>query len=310
MLHNNIVIFLKSISFIYKEQSSGWVQILCPFCDDATRKSGRIDHGHYHFSDLTNYAHCFRCDHRNSLSRDLISLGFNDAESLFTLTKSNTNNFQYYSNKLSKNKGQLADIHKYLANYYEEFKQQYPDKFNEFLSYIYSRCLGIDPIKFLIKPTIQDNYLLAGFYNINGQEVTNRYITYHKSRRYLIPANKAKPYYFFQDLYQISEFSQINICEGAFDLINLHEYSDLNGFFIAIGGKQFPKILKELITAYLLIGTYTINIILDNDKGINLYKLKTPCKAIVAQLNPYIRLRFYMPMLSKDVSELVNLEEI
>lgn len=313
MLPIQITTFISSFSFIYKDNGNGWVTVLCPFCDDATRKSGKISHGHFNISVNFNYCHCFRCDYSNSFSKALISLGFNDKESLSLISRNNTNNFQYYINKFNTKNSKIENPILLLEKYYENFKQQNPNRFNEFLKYIDTRCGSIDPINFLLKPFInKDNYLLCGFYNINGQEVTYRFITQHPKFRYFIPPNKVKPYYFFQDIYEINNYKEITICEGAFDLINLYRYNTMikNSFYIAIGGKQFRKILKELITNYLLIGNYTFNIVLDNDLNFKPSKLISSCKDIVQQLNPYCKVNFFIPSLSKDVSDLMYLEKI
>lgn len=311
MLTENIVYFLQSISSIYKELNNGWVQILCPFCDDSTRKNTKISHGHFYIAKTTNYCHCFRCEYQNSLSRALTSLGFSDKASLLILTQNNTNNFYYFKNKL-KTVDKIHNIFNFLDDYYVKFKSNHPNEFDEFLKYIYSRCSDINPIEFLIQPIIKDGYLLAGFYNINGQYVTGRYITKHPKFRYLNENNAVKPYYFFQDIYNISDYSNIVICEGAFDLINLYRYYKHfnNAFYIAIGGKQFNKILKELLTSYLLIGNYHFNIILDNDLNMKSTKLINSCSNTIQSLNPFATISFFIPSLYKDVSDLVQLEKL
>lgn len=313
MLPTDIILFLQSISYIYKDKNNGWVEIFCPYCDDSTRRSGRLSHGHFSISTTFNFCRCFRCDYTGSLNRTLISLGFNNKESLSLISKNNSNNFQYYNNRISTNNNKIEHIYTHLETYYQQFMESNPLQFSQFLEYIYHRCLSIDPIKFLIKPVIMDNrYLLAGFYNINGQEVTYRYITNHPKFRYYIPKSKVKPYYFFQDIYNLGNYKNIVISEGAFDLINTYKYTTTfdDAFYIAIGGKQFRKIIKELLVNYLLIGSYIFNIILDNDVDFKPMKLVDGCKDIIYQLNPYCKINFYIPIYSKDVSELVNLEKL
>ena len=147
---------------------------------------------------------------------------------------------------------------------------------------------------------------------MNGQEVTYRYITNHPKHRYFIPPAKVKPYYFFQDIYDIGTYKEITICEGGFDLLNLYNYCNKfnNSFYISIGGKQFRKILKELITNYLLIGNYVFNIVLDNDENFKPTKLINACKDIVQQLNPHCKINFFIPTLSKDVTDLMYIERV
>jgi hypothetical protein len=311
LLTEKTIHFLQSISFIYKDLQNGWVQILCPFCDDSTRKNSKISHGHFYLSKTFNYCNCFRCDYSNSLSKALISLGFNDKDSLKILTQNNTNNFYYFKNKLDVANSRDIAIHPFLEDNYQSFKEQYPNEFKQFLEYIYTRCYSIDPIKHLIQPVIKDSYLMASFYNFNGQKVTSRFITPHPKYRYMIEPNK-RNYYFFQDIYNISDYDDIVICEGVFDLINLYRYYDNlnNAFFIAIGGKQFRKILKELLSNYLLIGNYRFNIILDNDLNFKPTKLINSCTDIIQQLNPHSSANFYIPNIYKDVSDLMQLEKI
>lgn len=310
-----IVSFLNSISFIYKVQNNGWIQALCPFCDDATRKTSRITHGHFYISNTFNFCQCFRCNHSSSLSKALLSLGFNDKESLRLLTKDNSEHFTYYLNKLNTKKQRLHNITEYLYKYYDSFESKYPNEFIQFKQYIYKRCLGINPLMFFIKPTILENkYLVATFHNINGDEITSRYITKHKKHRYYIPPNRDKTYYYFEDIYSIDERQNIVITEGGFDLINLYNYwSDIEkdkSFYIAIGGKQFNKIIRELLCNYLLIGNYNFKVILDNDKGFKPTKLIWSCKNIITQFNPFCSVDFYQATLSKDVSDLMLLDKI
>jgi len=304
-ISNTVINYLSSISFIRKEINSDWIQILCPFCDDSSRKSSSISHGHFYICRNFNYCHCFRCDYANSFSRALISLGFNDKESLAKLTQNNTSNFFHFKNSLDKS-------YKKIDNRCEEFKSKHPKEFIEFQKYIYYRCGDIDIEKFLLMPRINNGWLMVDFYNSNGFLVTSRYLSNKQKIRYVIPNGK-KYYYFFQDIYNISDFSSIVICEGIFDLINLYRYYEKfrDSFFIAINGKQFSKAIKELLCNYLLIGDYTFNIVFDNDSKLNMpNKLINSCKEVVQLLNPNCNINFYIPSTYKDISELTQLEII
>ena len=301
-----LVNFLTSISFIFKPLSNGqYIEMFCPICDDATRKY-KPDHGHFNIARYGNFCKCFRCDYSNSLSRLLISLGYNDQTILSLLSRNNTQNFVYSnSNKLNN----LADINikQNLIDFYTNFEQTNNNVFKQYLNYIDNRMGNINPIDFFMKPLINNGYLLVSFYNYNGSLVTSRYITPHKKFRYLIPSNQIKPYYYFQDLNNIDTYTSIVICEGAIDLINIYNYCMLfsGAFFISIGGKQFKKILRELISNYLLIGSYIFNIIFDNDgKNWQFKKLISSCTDIVLSLNPNCSINFYYPIISKDFSDL------
>jgi hypothetical protein len=310
--YSDIKLFLNTISYIYKPVSNGsWLTILCPFCDDSTRKSGKITHGHFYIARYYNYCHCFRCDYSNSFTRTLAKLGFPNVELLKFLSKNNTEKYTYVHNKLSINNPNISKEN--LLEYYENFKQKFPDRFNNFLSYLNYRCLNIDPIDFLIKPIIQNEYTLCSFYNYNGELSTSRFIN-HPKFRYIIPKN-SKPYYYFQNIYNIDECKNIVITEGAIDLINIFNYCNLfnnkNTFYISIGGKQFNKILKELISNYLLIGYYHFNIILDNDGNVNRFrKLINSCENNIYNLNTNCKISFYYPPNSKDFSDLNLLDKL
>jgi virulence-associated protein VapD len=308
----SLVSFITSISPIFKPLSNGqWIQALCPFCDDSTRKY-KPDHGHFNIARFGNRVHCFRCEYSNSLSRAIISLGYNDYSVLALLSKNNTQNFVYAnSNKL--NTSADVNIQQKTIEYHEWFKQKDSKLFNEYLTYIDLRMGNIDPCKFFIRPLYNNGYLLASFYNYNGILVTSRYITPHKKFRYLIPSNQIKPYYHFQPLIDIDTYTNIIICEGSIDLINIYNYNQYfnNGFYISIGGKQFRKIIKDLITNYLLIGNYTFNIILDNDgNNWKFKKLITSCVDMILSLNNQISINFYYPPLSKDFSDLNFIEKL
>lgn len=308
-----LISFLTSISSIFKKISNdSWVQILCPICDDSTRKSGRLDHGHMYISRYGNYCKCFRCDYSNSLSRMLQKLGYNDHATLSAISRNNTQNFTFYNQK---NLNNFADINikDKIINYHTWFKENHNNLFINYLNYINNRCGNIDPIDFLLKPLIKDDYLLVSMYNFNGALVTSRYITYHKKFRYLIPSSQTKPYYYFQNILDIDTYKNIVICEGAIDLINISNYSQLfnNAFYIAIGGKQFKKILREIISNYLLIGNYNFHIIFDNDGKNYMYKkMMAGCTDTVYTLNQNVNISFYNPPISKDFSELNYLEQL
>jgi hypothetical protein len=104
--------------------------------------------------------------------------------------------------------------------------------------------------------------------------------------------------------------NSIVICEGAFDSINMYNYlvSFKNSFFIAAGGAALHKLFNIILSQFLLIGKYTINIVVDNDyKFID--SIINGCK-YYSQINSEIILKFWKPIMFKDVSDMMLLEQM
>ena len=121
-----------------------------------------------------------------------------------------------------------------------------------------------------------------------------------------------KQYYFWSDIGRIDEYGSIVICEGAIDAINLRHYSIFNSranFFLAINGKYYTKVVKELITNFLLVGDYNFKIIFDSDI-LNINQIKFSIKRVIDQLNPGCTVEYYKPVYTKDVSELMYVRRI
>ena len=78
--------------------------------------------------------------------------------------------------------------------------------------------------------------------------------------------------YYFQSK-DFEKFDRIVIGEGPFDIISLYLYSNLfrNCLFISISGKKYMSSLELLITRFMLIGNYEINLIFDSE-----FKFKEP----------------------------------
>jgi hypothetical protein len=299
----DIIFGLKKLSNIYKDMSNGWIQILCPYCNDSTRKS-HISHGHFYIAKSFNYCHCFRCEHSSTFTNFLKDLGFNDPSILKELSKQ-TGNIVFSNTKsrivIQKN---IRDI------IIEIFNSIYIEYIKQFLNYIQIRCLIIDPIKFLLFPNIINNKVNCGFYNYNGVNIGYRIIE-DSDIRYV--KNNVTDYYFFQDINEIIKYKDIVICEGVFDLINLYNFSpyfnNKNSFYIAINGRDYKKIVKELILNYLLIGSYRINIIFDNGIA-NIDKIRYFHNMNAKQLNTKIEFKYFKPIVSKDVSDIMNIQKL
>jgi hypothetical protein len=300
----NIISHLKSISTQFKDRGNGWIEIFCPYCNDATRRVGAT-HGHFNISKTFNYCHCFRCEHTSSFTKFLIESQFDDRLIIKELSKDLSKDYVF-----SKTKSREILISNLTENILEIYNNTNIIYLRNFLKYVFSRCLDIDPVEFLLFPNIINNELTCGFYNYNGINVCSRYIN-NLNKRY--EKNRVTDYYFFQDMNLIGEYKHIVICEGGFDLINLYNYSPFfnrqKSFYIAINGRDYKKIVRELIANYLLLGSQTINIVFDS--GINdIDKIMKANKLISSQLNPQIQFNYFKPNISKDVSEIMSLAQI
>lgn len=305
--YQDILIHIQSTLKRCKPNSSGWIETFCPYCDDAIRKFNP-SHGHFHISPTYPFCHCFRCSKRIGLRQFLIDIGYTNAEVLNSLKS--FSNFTYNKSKIT---GitvgtSLETTYKKLKEPYDYFIQQNNiSLLNQVYEYIYGRCLDIDPVKFFLYPYINNNILQVRFMNYNGEVLFGRNLT-GKDRYQIIGKRK---YYYFQNLLNIDKYENIVITEGGFDAINLYNYyyPFKNSFFIAVGGSNYKGVITDLINSFLLIGKYNFSVVFD--RGLKFQD--TIIKSIVTQcnlLNPEVTFEFYLPSLSKDVSELMLLEKL
>lgn len=308
----SILLHFKSFSRIFKKHSSGWYEIFCPYCDDATRKVNP-NHGHFNLSPDAPFGHCFRCGAAYSLYKILIDTGFKNNKILDEISK--FGNITYNSSKKIKfNSIDNQDSLTYkLIDTLTNFKQKYFKDYLKFEDYIYKRCFEIDPVEYLLIPNYVQNNLTVKILNKSGKTVTNRFIeSLNPSKRYFIPNDK--PFYYFQNIENIIEYENIIICEGAFDLINLHKYNNTfnqyDSFYISIGGSNYKTAIQSIVSNFLLIGNYTINIVLDNDRLDYLDQLSQSIIQSTIILNPQLEFNFYKPSLFKDVSDCCLIELI
>ena len=82
----SVLLHFKSISKIFRKNSSGWYEIFCPYCDDAVRKANP-NHGHGHVAPDFPFVHCFRCGFHGNLNKVLIDTGFKDNDVLKEIAK-------------------------------------------------------------------------------------------------------------------------------------------------------------------------------------------------------------------------------
>lgn len=292
--YQDIIQHLQSYSKIYKlNNQQDWIQILCPYCDDAIRKE-HITHGHFYLSRKFNFGKCFRCDTKVSAKKLLLDIGFENRNLLNTVFKFNKD-INYYSEI----KQGVFDNGGILIKH-DSFRNNYMDDYREFVKYIYKRIGNIDFDQFLIYPVHIQNKLCVGFNNSLNEISTVRFILDNNIKYYKLQTSVN---YFFQ---KDNDFKEIVVCEGAFDLINLYKYSTVfdnkKSYYIALNGRSYISNLSSVVVENYMIGNYTFNIVFDKDVK-NLNSLKKQISLKINLLNPKINIKYYVPVVSKDVSE-------
>lgn len=294
--------YIKSYSKIFKLNSqSNWIQILCPYCDDAYRKETHINHGHFYISRYWNFSQCFRCEKRTSTKKFLLDIGFNNKLLLNQIFKSNITLSSDVKFNINSQKIDIINIHK-------NFQKNNIQIYNQFLNYIKYRLNDVDFEQFKIYPVLINNSKPAvAFNNIYDNFVTARFIEDNNIKYFKPP--KSQNYFFQNPL----NFNNIVLCEGVFDIINLYKYSTIfnnyETFYTAINGRNYISNIYKLISNYYMLGKYNFNIIFDKDiKNLDLTIKSISNKNNI--LNPLIKYKFYIPILSKDISELNLIAEV
>jgi len=295
-----ILYFLEKSSIIgLKTHSSNKFQYSrpCIYCDDATRKSS-IDHGHLYIAKTIPFFKCFRCDAAGHIKKLLLDLDFDN----YDIIKLISSNQKY--NLISK-KTEVYTNYQDIYQTHKTFKNKYQNEYLLFIDYIYKRIGSINYLYFKLSPSkLPSNYLLLNFNNYDNILCNSRIISSKKTKyRYIKPESKSTDnYYYFQDINNIYKYKNIVICEGEIDLINLYLYGGFtknDSFFITSGGKSgYYGLLDYLITNYIIIGYFTIHIILDkdcNNKYINNLKFK------LNSLKKRLNISYYKSI-EKDVS--------
>jgi hypothetical protein len=288
---------------LFKNTGKNFYQVFCFYCDDFNRNN-HVDHGHGNLGLDTLHYFCWRCEVSKSLLQYLIDQGFNDLKIINNLKKLKQSSYIFNRNTDHLN---LENFNKVdIKKKHLEFKRRDSNEYDEFLNYINKRCGSIDIIKYGISPLKRDSDLLIEFYNFIGVAVTARVIN-NPRKRYLKYQNS--DYYYFQNIYNILNYKNITISEGIFDIINISNYlyNLKNSFFFAINSRNYSSILKYLLTNYFLIGKYDFHIIFDKDI-MNLKNTKSKLLSLKYQYNPEVNINFYIPSLTKDVSDLILIE--
>jgi len=303
-LQTKIKQLLKPRTRRFHEHSSGWIEVFCPFCNDATRKHNP-SHGHLYMVIESNYFNCFRCSEVGSVVKLLDKYNIHDQEVNRKLSSLRYSDISYSKVQIIATGVDMRQLHSKIMETYSK-----TDKgvFQTFYKYMTQRCFDIDIVKYLAKPTIQDGYTGCLFTNASNQFITTRLIN-HPTKRYSNADHK--PMYYFQDIRTMIDSEQIVMCEGVFDIINLsnHYYDFKDSFYVAINGNQYAPAVRKLIYSYLMIGSYTVSIVFDT----GLFREDQLIKQLlytIQKLNPRITLKIYKPILSKDSSEFMCLNQI
>lgn len=301
--YQDLIKYIKSINNGRFKNSNGWHETYCPFCDDINRKN-YLSHGHLYICSTSEFFVCHRCDEKGHITKFIKAIGYcgSDLNSIIKDTKTSfiiTNK----TRSIVYNKS-----HNFNENYIK-FKTTSVKRYSIFLEYIKNRCNYINPIDYKLSPNIVNDKLVCDIYNANNVRLASRFID-NNTKRYL--NHSEKQYYYFQDIYDIVNKQNIIICEGAFDIINLSNYwkfNTSNSFFISVGGSHYTSCISYLLHEWILIGKFNIFMIFDKDISKKTIYMKN-IKKIIKYINISINIKFYQPVLSKDVSELFWLEEI
>jgi hypothetical protein len=135
-------------------------------------------------------------------------------------------------------------------------------------------------------------YLCCGFNNSDNEIVGYRLIDKHPYFRY-----KKKPNQYYFQSRDFDKYKEITIGEGPFDIINLYLYSSIfkNNFFLCLNGKNYVSSIENLVTRYILIGNYRLNLIFDSELNNPNLTLKK-CQYIANQFNENIEIKAYLPI--------------
>ena len=301
-----IINHLKTISAYYKEQG-GEIIMFCQYCDDATRQ--KANHGHLYVSKTAPVFNCFRCSSSGNLIRLLIDTGFSDDEILNYLAqfiKYKTVK-DYYKTKKKITK--LKQIQDDITRKNLEFERTYPDKFEIYRSYLFSRLGLVDFSQFLISPSFFNNKLSCTFTNSDNEDVALRLIEPYKDYRYHLNQDTSTKYYFQEKNFE--KYSRIVLAEGPFDILNLHLYNDKfkNSYYIALNGKKYSGAMESLIMEEFLVGEVQFDLVFDNDVS-NYKTYLYRAKLLAKQYNPNIQIKGWKAIIGKDTGDFPVVTEL
>lgn len=298
-----IIQHLKNISPNMYRVKGDQIELHCPFCNDANRTNA-LNHGHLSVAISKPVFNCYRCSTSGVIISLLLQTNFDDDEIINELKSFVKYKFSkdYFK---TQHHVKLSDIHLKIANIHKEFKKNYINEYNIFQQYIQYRIGNIiNPFSFLIFPDFTYNLLSVGFMNIDGIKVCSRIINSEKYRYKM-----EKGCYYFQPK-KFDNFKEIVMCEGPFDIINSYMYLPQfkNNFFISINSLRYVIEFEKLMIQSLLIGHYIVNIIFD--KTVIHLPIIKKISSLTQQYNSNIKVKYWKPIFSKDISVFPKIMEI
>ena len=300
---DSIITHIKTISPDIFKNNGNEIVICCPFCDDATRKSGKIDHGHCYISMDHPVFNCFRCGTSGTLLKLLINTNYDNQDGIDYISSFMKYNFIKHKN-YKFNKTIVSPINKTI-DYINEFKLNHKSEFIIFENYIKDRIGTTDYLSFLIYPKLMASNIGCSFLNYDSELVTTRWV--NSKYRYTDEKNTI---YYFQDII-FENITDIIITEGCFDAINLYLYSNnfnRNSFYISVCGKKYISCIEYLLLNHITIGKYNIHLLFDND-CLDYKKYIRIAKKLIDLYNPKIQIKGWLPTIGKDFSDSYNIKE-
>ena len=313
-----VILHLKSLSYILDNKGSH-TQILCPLCDDATRRAGRLPHGHCYINNSSPVYYCHKCSSAGTLVKLLIATGFEDEDTLKYIASFIYHTFSkdYYDFNKKKIDYTSHDINKIVRERIKKFKNKNIQEYDQFKHYLFTRLGEIDFTHFLIYPEFTKfkdwTNLSCNFLNYDGELVTSRMID-AKGMRY---NDTPDAIYYFQRK-NFERYTCIILCEGPFDAISLYAFNNIfnhkNTLFISVCGKKYLSAIERLIYEDLLLATFEISLIFDND----VYNYKSylyRARLLTKQFNSDIIIRGFKPAIDiasgvNDVDDYPSLQEL
>jgi len=311
-----VVHHLKTLSYIFDDKGTH-TQMLCPLCDDMTRRSGTLPHGHLYVNNASPVFYCFRCSTAGSLVKLLVMTGFEDEDTLKYISSFIFHSFNkdYYDFNKKKIDYRFHNIHKIIRERNLKFKSSNPNEFKLFNNFLFERLGEVDYTAFLIYPDIIKfkNWSTLGccFSNYDAELSTSRVISNKSRMRYQDTENTL---YYFQRR-NFEKQKRIVMSEGPFDMISLYLFNNLfnheNTIFYAVCGKKYISAIERLIFEDILIGTFEINLIFDADVH-NYKSYLYQARLLTKQYNPDIIIKGYKPAITgvNDTGDYPSIQEV
>lgn len=315
-LYNRITPFIDYHKFI---NGSNEIIVRCPYCGDSVKHENK---GHFYIGESNNGMFLYQCKRAECgvtgvLNKRVLSdLNVQDLDLMIDINKLNVNST---FNKIIETKNNNY-------NRFNTYDFEHKNNNNEKMDYLRNRLFDIDKIDlnkyriilsiknfietFSLYSHFKNKSLLdnleknaIGFLNFNSSAISFRYFNNSKYRYYKVKLNDDIDLYSIRtelDLLYSREIT-INICEGAFDIINIRnrlfkEVDENENIFIASNsGDYITKI--EYLSKLLGLVNFKINVFRDSD--VSTEKIKNQFKNSIF----YNNLNIYSNSLGKDYSE-------